>query len=227
VAVLPDDIQDRIRQATHTAARVDPLMAAASDVATKTWPRSLVVKVCSGVARPSGEPDDPLLERLVEEALFHRIAERRFTLAQPRRSPYARDRGLAARGRRACMDGEPSTAAWSRRPLALLTFIGTEAERDLPCRVAEATRRCAPRRTSRGAPPARRRRHRRPAVVPLLRGEPGQRGRRPRRPLLRGDDPDPVLHRVRDDAAMPEWVRRGGWWLRRGPPATSPSPRHR
>lgn len=228
VAVLPDDTQDRIRQATHTAARVDPLMAAASDVATKTWPRSLVVKVCSGVARPSGEPDDPLLERLVEEALFHRIAERRFhaslSLAL---SPYGpRIAAGCARLVARALDGEPVDPQLVEKTLVLLTFIGTEAERDLLCRVAEGdadTLRTAAYVCVAHLPPAPGE-SRRPAVVPLLRAASPANEAVVRAALYcAGMTADPVLHQVRDDADMPEWVRRAAsWWLREGPACHEP-----
>ena len=233
VAVLPDDTQDRIRQATHTAARVDPLMAAASDVATKTWPRSLVVKVCSGVARPSGEPDDPLLERLVEEALFHRIAERRFhaslSLAL---SPYGpRIAAGCARLVARALDGEPVDPQLVEKTLVLLTFIGTEAERDLLCRVAEGdadTLRTAAYVSVAHLPPAPGE-SRRPAVVPLLRVASPANEAVVRAALLRGDDRGPgpapgARRRGHAGVGTPrgELVAAGGARLPRAHP-----PRHR
>jgi hypothetical protein len=225
VAALPVVMQERISRAiTH-----DPLLAAARESATHTWSRETMRDTCAAIARPGGERDDPMLDRLVEEALFHRLAERRLhsslALAQ---SPYA-DRvaaGAAGLVRRA--DADPHLV---EKAMVLLTFVATEQQRDLLCDVADDP--TSPNRVSAlvsvaHLPPAPGR-ARIPSLRAALAGDPpvGQ-------PVARaaiyvaGMTSDPALQQVAEDPAVPKWVRRTAvWWLRAGPAIHDQPPAHR
>ncbi|HET6626236.1 MAG TPA: hypothetical protein VFG63_07585 [Nocardioidaceae bacterium] len=134
VAVLPGPARDRLGTAGESGRglpRPDPQSA-------QRWALSQVGTVCEALTQPDEYVDDPLLERLVEEAVFHSNAERRFQAALTMAfSPHRERLASACAGLvEQHLDGtrvlEPLLA---ERVMLLLTFFGTEHQRALVHRV--------------------------------------------------------------------------------------------
>ena len=211
--VLPPEIAERVRRAApHLPAQ------AARPTTPTTRPRSLVAGMARSIARPEGQPEEPMLERLVEEVLTHKVAERRFQAALSiTLSPY---RARVARGAaRLLREGSPSDPVLAERVLVLLTAVATDAERETMRAFAEDP--SSPHHL--GAlvalahiPPSG---VRVPVDLWPLRS-PGEVEPETLRAAVyyAGMTGDPVLEQLVDDPGQEPWVRSAArWWLREGP----------
>jgi hypothetical protein len=214
VELLPPDVAERVRRsAPHlTAPRPVPAAPAAH-------PKAAVAGVSRRVARPDGQPEEPMLERLVEEVLSHKIAERRLQAALSiALSPF---RSRVARGAaRLLVEGVPGQPVVEERLVVLLTAVATEAERETLRAFAEDP--VSPHHLGAFVALA----HIPPPGVPTsvdlwpLRS-PGELDPETGRAAvyyagMTGDDA--VLEQLRDDPRTEPWVRTAaGWWLREGP----------
>jgi hypothetical protein len=177
-----------------------------------------VARTARDVARPDGEREEPMLERLVEEALAHRVAERRFQAALSiALSPY---RTRVARGAaRLLLDGVAGDPSLGDRVLVLLTVVATEEQRDLMRSLAEDP--SSPHHVGALVALA----HIPPSGVPApVDLWPFRSPQDAEQETLRaavycaGMTGDPVLKQLQVDESQPEWVRiAAGWWLREGP----------
>lgn len=213
VEVLPPEVADRVRRAAPHAAARRP-----SGPAPLSHPRSLIAQLARVVARPEGQPEEPMLERLVEEALDHKVAERRFQAGLSiALSPY---RARVARGAAALLrqraEGDP---VLEERAMVLLTLVATSSEREQIRALAEdpsSPVRAGALITLAHIPPSEV-----PAGVDLSAlTSPGQTDARTVRASVyfAGMTGDPVLKMVQDDQRHPEWVRLAAeWWWREGP----------
>jgi hypothetical protein len=182
-------------------------------------PRSLVAQSVRAIARPGDEPEEPMIERLVEEALTHRISERRFQASLSiALSPYcARVARGAAMQLREHAEADP---ALGERMMVLLTLVATQEQRGHMRALAED-----PSSAMRvGALLA-------TAHLPLP-GAPSERadlwaltsaGEADEATLrasiyCAGMTGDPILAAVEADDRQPQWVRASaGWWRQHGP----------
>lgn len=214
VELLPPDVADRVRRAAPPLAGPRPRPSTAPIV----HPRAVVAGRARAIARPDEESEEPMLERLVEEALTHKVPERRLQAALSiAMSPY---RSQVARGAaRLLHDGSEGERAFQDRLVMLLTVVATEAERDLLRDLAEDP----------SSP------HHLGALVALAHIPPsGVPTRVHLWPLESPDEVDaetfraalynagmtgdPVLEKLQDDPHHEEWVRVAArWWLREGP----------
>lgn len=214
VAALPEDMSRRIGRTIQFA----PRLAAVKEVVDPGRIPAAATRLSPVVARV----DDPMVVRLVEEALFHGHAERRFHASfcltlSPFRGPVAAGAAEAIEG---ALFGSGDDAALVERLLVLMTFVATDAQRELLRRVAEGPQASLrpPALTAlahlpfpaQGRPPALR-----GMMYGLGRGEDST----VRSALYcAGMTGDPALDDVAGDDAAPPWVRRtADWWSREGP----------
>ncbi len=169
------------------------------------------------VARPEGQPEEPMLERLVEEALAHKVAERRLQAGLGiALSPY---RSRVARGAATLLCEQVGDPVFTERVMVLLTLVATESEQKLMRSLAED--RSSPLRVGALLALA----HIPPSGVPAdvdlwALTSPGEADDATVRASVycAGMTGNPVLALVKDDPRHPEWVRlAAGWWLREGP----------
>jgi hypothetical protein len=213
VELLPPELADRVRRGAPPLAGRSP-----RPTAQTVHPRAVVAGTARSVARPDDQPEEPMLERLVEEAFSHRVAERRLQAALSiAMSPF---RAQVARGAaRLLRDGAEGERPLQDRLVMLLTVVATEAERDLLRDLAEDP----------SSP------HRLGALVALAHIPPsGVPTRVHLWPLETPDEVDaetfraalynagmtgdPVLEKLKDDPRQEDWVRVAArWWLREGP----------
>ncbi len=217
VAVLPADMRNRIAQSVGSAS--EP--ADGPDVSHHSWCETTAARLAAAVARPSGEDEEPMLERLVQEAIFHPHAERRFHAAFcVTLSPYS---ARVARGAAGVVEealfGAGQDHVLVERVLVLMTFVVTEAQRELLHRVVD------------GPDPS----FRATALIALAHLPPTRNDATELWPILEtyaeadeettrcalycaGMTDDEVLERVERDGTAPTWVRRAArWWLHEGP----------
>ncbi|HSE09374.1 MAG TPA: hypothetical protein VLB29_11975 [Nocardioidaceae bacterium] len=220
VELLPAEAADRVRRGASVPAGPRPRPPAQA-----TQARVVFARVARAVARPDDQPEEPMLERLVEEVLTHKVAERRLQAALSiAMSPYRTQ--VAGGAARLLHDGPEVDSALQNRLVMLLTVVATEAERGLLRDLAE----------DRSSP------HHRGALVALAHIPPS--GVPEPVDLWPLDSPDevdpetlrvavynagmtghPVLARLADDPRQEDWVRVAArWWLREGPAIHEPAP---
>ena len=213
VEVLPPEAAERVRRAAPEVLARRPTAPV-----PPSHPRAFIARVTRQVSRPEGQPEEPMLERLVEEALDHKVAERRFQAGLSiALSPY---RARVARGAAALLR-EPSEGdtVLTERAMVLLTLVATPSEREQMRSLAEEP--SSPVRVGALITLA----HIPPSGVPAgvdlsALTSPGQADDQAVRASLycAGMTGDPVLGKVKDDLRHPEWVRvAADWWLREGP----------
>lgn len=224
VHVLPEESRARIHRMVPLLTGTPPRPSAPEPPGRRT-----VADVCRALARPDDEPDEPMLDRLVEEAMFHKVAERRFQAGlSVSLSPY---RARVARGAARLLAGAPD-AGVAGRLIAMLTMVATEAERDLlrPLAADPGPLQVGALVALAHVPPSTPPRHVRPD--PLV--SPGDADLASMRAALycAGMTGDPVLDLVAVDPRHEEWVRRAArWWRDQGPgihegmTVTDPGPR--
>jgi hypothetical protein len=222
VALLPGEAAERVRRAAPHALATPP----PPPLPRAAHSRSRVARIAREVARPEGQPEEPMLERLVEEALTHGLPGRRFQAGLSiALSPYcARVARGAARLLERAGDGDETLA---ERSVALLTLVATDAQHALLRSLAEDP--ASPHHTGALFALA----HIPPSGVPApamdlwaLRS-PGEADEASVRGAIyyAGMVGDPVLAQVQDEERQPEWVRVAArWWLREGPAIHEPSP---
>lgn len=159
-----------------------------------------------------------MLERLVEEVLSHKVAERRFQAALSiALSPY---RARVARGAaRHLVEGVPGDPVLAERVVVLLTAVATEAEWETMRSFAEDP--SSPHHLGALVALAHIPRSgvRTPVDLWPLRS-PGEVPPETLRSAVyyAGMTADPALERLKDDPTQEEWVRTAArWWLREGP----------
>lgn len=217
VEVLPPDAAERVRRAAPQVPAMRPPAPTAP-----TPPRSSVVRLARRVARADGEPEEPMLERLVEEALSHKAAERRFQAAlsmalSPYRARVAR--GAASALRDLLRHDPPPDPYLAERLVMLLTLVATPAEHELMRTLAEE--RSGPHVPGALLALA----HIPPSDVPgrvdlWALTSPGAADQAALRASLyyAGMTGDRLLEEVQHDHRHPEWVRvAASWWLHEGP----------
>ena len=218
VAVLPDDARRRLG-ATVLAGEAAP--APRSEPVTP-WDRAEVRRISGSLAEMGDADDDPLLERLLEEAVFHPDTERRFQAALTVTFSPHRDRlgatcgSMIDRHLRGVAVLPPVVA---ERVMALLTFVGHEQQRPLLNRVIEE----GPDQLRGSAlvavahlPPSEPQPEQRPELMPLLTGDDEELVRRAM--YCAGMTGDPCLVELERDPGVAEWVRHSAaWWRREGP----------
>ena len=211
--LLPPDMAERVRRAAPHLPEPPPRTAVPA-----THRRAAVAGLARRVARPEEQPGEPMLERLIEEVLSHKVAERRLQAALSiALSPY---RARVARGAaRQLVEGVPAEPALEERLVVLLTAVATEAEREPLRALAEDP--SSPHHLGALIALA----HIPPSGVPTSVDLWALRSPREVEPeTLRaavyyaGMTRDPVLEQLKDDPAQEPWVRSAArWWLREGP----------
>lgn len=212
VEVLPVDSRERVRRAAPHVVPRSPLSAPAEQA------RSFLPRMARSVARPHGEDEEPMLERLVEEALAHKVAERRFQAALGiALSPYRR---RVARGAADLLSEQlEGDLVLAERALVLLTLVATESERGLLRSIAED-----------GSSPFQAGALLALAHIPPS-GVPAEADLRALKAPAAADEQvlrssiyyagmvgDATLKGLAEDSGAPEWARAAArWWLREGP----------
>ncbi len=222
VAVLPQDARRRLT----TVLAGEDAPAPRSEPVTP-WDRAEVRRISGFLAAIDDEDDDPLLERLLEEAVFHPDTERRFQAALTVTFSPHRDRLGATCG--SVIDQHLRGVAvlppvLAERVMALLTFFGREQQRALLNRVIEN----GPDQLRGSAlvavahlPPSQAKLSQRPELMPLLTGDDEELIRRAM--YCAGMTGDPCLVELERDPGVAEWVRHSAaWWRREGPALHEP-----
>jgi hypothetical protein len=222
--VLPAATLERIRERIGTAAPTGQ-PPRPDDESTGSLARNRAL--AARVARTGGEQPDPMLDRLVEEALFHPDPERRFhTSFCLALSPYADQvaRGTGRMLEHALFEG-PQDRDLASRLLLLLTFVPTPRERGLLHRVARESDPTLSARSlnALGHLPAGQ-----GADEEVLRhvlGDGANDEVRVRAALYAaGMTGTRALVAVDGSSSPPEWVRSGArWWRREGPAIREPA----
>jgi hypothetical protein len=223
VAVLPEDVRHRLAGVTGGASRLPRSPGTAPPA---RWDRAQIRWTTAALATVTEHGEDPLLERLLEEAVFHSDAERRFQAALT--VTFSPQRDLLATTCANLVDshldgGRALPPLLVERMMLLLTFVGHESQRTLLHHVIEEGPDFlrAPALVAVAHLPVS---SARPKLLPVITGAEEDVARQAM--YCAGMTGHPCLTDLAHDSSVPGWARQSAaWWLGEGPAIREPSTR--